>query len=179
MNRILGWGGFVFGLAGIILGLLGYMQAKETERTANIVQARQHIFAAWDLLGGTQGLVAIAMRDVSVDSSSLELARREIETALLLAPDLPLAHRIQSSYFGAMGMWKKSIQAAQRAVTLNGNDAESYNHLGVANLQLKKYRQAEENFKRALSIVPSERRYAQNLLLTRACQSDNPHTEGC
>lgn len=167
------------GIAAVLVAILAYMGGIRATNTANDALAMQRIYEAWDLLGGSKGTVAVAVKGLSTDSASLELARREIMEALKYAPRSPAAHRMMSSYYTAKGDWKSSREWAIKAVKLDQDDPESYNSLGIAYLQLKQYGDAEKNFYLARKLAPEEPRFIKNLLLSRACQSNSAHSTDC
>lgn len=178
-EKLIAWGGLLFGLAGTIFGILAYYHSVDTNHRTSTLESRQLLFEAWDYMEGEQGAISIQTREYSTDQRKLELARRKIENAYILTPELALVHRMKSSYYSAKNDWKSSKKWANSALKLNSDDAKNHNHLGVAELMLKNYPQSERSFIQANKLDPEEQRYIRNLLLVRACMKSTPHSDGC
>lgn len=60
---------------------------------------------------------------------------------------------------------RSALQAYARALEADPEDAYVHNNVGVARLQLQDYAAAEESFRRALSIDPTEKLFRKNLYI--------------
>jgi len=144
MNRektelVLGAFGAVFGLAGVVMGLLGYSQANrslvlartserralDAERTARRLEVNQLLAEAWDFLGGETGTTFIL--NPNRDERRLELARRLIQDqALVLEPENVKAHRYLGVYLYAKGDLEGASKELCRAIELDPTDCDSW-----------------------------------------------------
>ena len=117
------WTTFGIALLGAILGTLSYFHSRETAReayqnTAAItrIEVQKLLDSAWDKLGGAEGTSIIMAK--TINSNVLELAHREIEQAMILAPTSSRAYRILAAYYEARQLNEKAEKAYIKAIEL-------------------------------------------------------------
>jgi len=128
----------LFGLVGTVLGVLGYLQSREslqiaresdsravrTEQLTRQLEVQQYLAEAWDLMGGEAGTTSI--QRPTTDDSKLELARRLIvDKVLTLAPESSKAHRYYAVYFYARGDFRSAMNEVETALKLDPSSAEA------------------------------------------------------
>ncbi len=87
------------------------------------------------------------------------------ERALELDPDDETAHHLFAALLHQVhpSKWKVSEELARRAVSLNPQDADSFAVLGAILVTRRRFEEAEQHFRTALSIEPSNRLALQGL----------------
>lgn len=149
----------VFGLAGAILGILGY----NTARNNQTVTANQFLAEAWELMGGEP--FALTIYHYESDPAKLEKARWLIEDqALVIDPKNSRAWRYLGVYYDSTGDYRKAEGAFKKAIKLEPRYARGHSNLGVVLHKLGRLQEAEEAHRNAIHLAdPDEAQFHSNL----------------
>ena len=175
-KTFLAWGAFVFGLVGMVIGVMGFRQAartatlaQETARQAQKTENDRTLEAAFDLMGGKPGSTTIDLRlnDRRAADGDLEAARRRIDEVLAKDPTNARAHRYRALYLRLIGKSDDAIAELTRAIALAADDdvlaAQSHNTLGAVLANQQKYLEASDHFREASKREPRNAIYLVNL----------------
>jgi TolB-like protein/DNA-binding SARP family transcriptional activator len=146
-----------------------YLQGREYHRRPGV--RRQNLLIAQQLYERALALdpgfamahaavsyVHLAMYDVRYDRSStrLELARREADTALRLAPDLPQAHLAAGVRYRRPGTYREALDEFNLGLRGAPNDAELWTWIGRVHRNLGNWDSAVAAFDHAGRLDPRD-----------------------
>lgn len=147
-NVIRGWSAIIFGLLGAVLGSLGYVQARNTKKIANKIQADELLDEAFDNLGEKEGTFAIN-REIKPSSSQLQKGFRLIKKAKELCPKYARVYSIKAVYLRANGQFNKALEEITTGLKFSPNNSSLHNHkanllddLGLINEALESYKES-------------------------------------
>ena len=145
--------GVIFGLLGTVLGLLGYLDARDLTRRSKILEAKQLLDEAWDLMGGAQGTTSLTIPypESVKDVQNLEEARRRLERALIVDPESSMGHHIKGVYLHATGKHGEAEREYRYSLSLK-EDAEVYSSLGALLLEERRTGEAVKYLEKALAL---------------------------
>lgn len=151
-NLFISWSGFVFGLIGAILGLLGYFNSQNASKIVNTLKADQALNQAWDILGDVQGSGAIT--DAVEDKNKRELARRLIDEALLVAPTYSKSHLMKGIYYNIVGIPNRAEEELRQAISLDDKNGMAHFNLGTLLYSQGKIDSAIVSYHAAIELEP-------------------------
>lgn len=93
----------------------------------------------------------------------LKLARRKIEKALDLAPDLYLGHEFYGIYFNMLGEPEEALQHHRESIRLNEDDGWPYADYANSLRAVSRYQEAIHALGEALKIEPTNPIFHRNL----------------
>lgn len=141
--------GALFGIVGTTVGLLSYQQAnkslelartsderaRQAQDAARLVEVKQYLADAWDLLGGEVGSTDFG--NPTEDRRKLELARRLIEKAMLLEPRSSGAYYHYAVYQYGKGDLRAAESALIKAVRIDPENRSALIGLNIVQLELR------------------------------------------
>src|ERR1700710_2909176 len=119
------WLLFALALIGAVIGVWNFADARRIDRR---IAAKEALAKAWDVLGGRPGTTDLPSFRHS--SNDLELARREVDKALELAPRLSEAHLKNCVLLRLRWQLDAALKECQMALDLDPNYAAAANSLG-------------------------------------------------
>ena len=151
----------VFGLAGAVLGTLGFLASERNQR----VIANQYLAQAWDLMGGEP--FALTIYHYEENPAKLEQARWLIEDqALVVDPKNPRAWRYKGVYYDAIGRTLDAERAFRRAIDIEPGNSNIYSNLGVVLRKQGRLAEAEDAHRKAIRLAPSDQAFYHSNLGT-------------
>jgi tetratricopeptide (TPR) repeat protein len=167
LARWLAAGGILVSMVTAIISILFFIQAAESRAKAQRLEARDLLYEALDLMGGNvKGTPWLYLGDgpqTEEDFRRYNRAQRNIERALILEPDDYAAHELLGLYFAQLGNLDKALQSLIRSTELSTDDGWPFNDLALVLDKLGQHDEAEEAFKRALTIAPGNAMIHRNL----------------
>lgn len=146
------WSAVALAACALVISLVGFLEGRRNVEKDRQIEATRLLDQAWDLLGGKPGTEVIS--NYVEDPQEQEKARRLIWEALEIAPEFPLAHRRQGSYFQAKGHLREAEACYLRALEMDPDDVKTYNNLGNVLYIQGNSEEAEERLRQALAIDP-------------------------
>lgn len=130
------------------------------------LQAQRLLDQAYDLMGGRDGTTALFMEIEPLkdaERSQFELAYRKIRLAQAYYPEFHKGYSLEGVYWVRQPDPDKAASLFEKAIKLDPNHWESYTHLGLVQLHLKKNDEAIKNLKKATELDASNWRPWLNL----------------
>jgi tetratricopeptide (TPR) repeat protein len=139
------WLLFLLALIGAVIGIWNFVDARRIDRR---IAAKEALAKAWDALGGKPGTTELPAIRYSLND--LELARREVEKALELAPGLSETHRRNCVLLRLRKRLAEALGECQVALDLDPNNAAAANSLGNVFRARQNFQKAAEYYRRAV-----------------------------
>jgi Flp pilus assembly protein TadD len=159
----------VFGLAGAVLGALGFTASERNQRLI----ANQYLAQAWELMGGEP--FALTIYHYEEIPSKLEQARWLIEDqALVIDSSNPRAWRYKGVYYDAIGRPVDAERAFRKAIAIEPRNSNIYSNLGVVLRKQGRLADAEYAHRQAILLAPADQDqayYHSNLGIVLAMRS--------
>jgi tetratricopeptide (TPR) repeat protein len=163
-ERVRQWPPVYLALASLVAGVIGtslgasiafqaYTLNRQTAAVNRKLEVDKAIFEAWDLLGGRPGSLDIS--DHQRDKGTLELARRQIERALILDPENVSALLAKAAYLSASGAPDKSLEVLEVVAVLVPQGPVVHQYRGLALNKQGRHMEAAVHFRQALELDPS------------------------
>jgi tetratricopeptide (TPR) repeat protein len=144
----------LFGLAGAVLGMLGFLASAKNQRLI----ANQYLAQAWELMGGEP--FALTIYHYEKNPAKLEQARWLIEDqALVIDAENPRAWRYKGVYYDAIGKPIEAERAFRKAIGLESNNSNIYSNLGVVLRKQGRLADAEYAHRKAIRLASSDQAY--------------------
>jgi tetratricopeptide (TPR) repeat protein len=130
-----------------------FLRGEAQALTRNFVVAEVDLSAAVDADPGNPEYLIAAAWAKQLESKYQE-ALQILDRARILDVQLPaIPYREAVSYF-SLGKFPETVKACEEAIRLSPGYAEAYMLMGVAKLQRKDFRAAEEAFRQAVTLRP-------------------------
>lgn len=96
-------------------------------------------------------------------SGNLSEAANQLQQALHVRPKSAITFALLSRVYSSMGQWKDALGARKQALSLQPDDADGWNDLGVLEVHLSDVTLARNDFQHALQIDPNHALARANL----------------
>jgi TolB-like protein/DNA-binding winged helix-turn-helix (wHTH) protein/tetratricopeptide (TPR) repeat protein len=149
---------------------LGFLQPRLAFAKAR--EAVQHALQIDPSLPEAHFYLADALLTIDYDWKG---AQAEIEKALALNANDPLAHEWNGMFLSAQGKMPEAIQEMSRAVELDPLNAERRSYLGVLLIEAGRHAEAEKQLTAALQIDPAFE--TAHFILQRLYEKEGRHSE--
>lgn len=172
-------------LVDLIIGgiaVLSFYKSEETREKLETTEVTTLLHDARDLMEGRKGAITISLPNIhsAEQRDRFELARRKIDTALALKPNLQEARRLRSVYLKIVGKLDEALKEGQRTVQLDPACAAAHNTLGTIYSARGENDKAIASYERSIKLDPGDVRPHNNLglaLTERAISSKNKGDE--
>ncbi|MBZ0112183.1 MAG: tetratricopeptide repeat protein [Thermoanaerobaculia bacterium] len=169
-NRLSAWGA-VASIAGVLCVLgpcaLPSKWWSSGCTSEDLLRTEEFLDHAWVLLGREEGLPRLYSFS---DRRSVQLARDQIEKALIVCPESPRAQRYQALYYIAVNRREKAEEILRRLVRRFPRDPAIRNELAGLLRLMDRFAEAASEAEQGLVLAPDDPSLHVNLALTRRAQ---------
>jgi tetratricopeptide (TPR) repeat protein len=156
-KKIRDWTSLILSIVGATLGLLGFLNSRDSASLTRRLEAQALLNEVWDMLGGDkEGVGELNIDKLNDSPYDLEKARRKIDRAKQLAPNYAAVYWTESSLAYARGNIEKSIALNRQAIRLDPTSSIPHNRLGTALVAQHQLDQAAAEFQSATLLDPND-----------------------
>jgi len=170
------WASFLLALVGAVVGTIGFVTSRTTATLSQRVQVDQMLDEAWDrMIGPNAGRY---VSEFVEDPHELELARRLIGRAKLLAPAYAKVYWTEATLAHAERRFSDAIMLNKKAISLDPTASIPHNKIGFVHVQTKQWHKAEHEFREAIKLDPQDASPRSNLCYVLFRQNRLSEAEG-
>ncbi|MEH8229614.1 tetratricopeptide repeat protein [Aeromonas veronii] len=147
------WLSAFFGLIGMVLGVLGYIKARRSDKISSDLETQDILRQVFDILGGEENAV-IVPKNSTANSNDMVKAKHLLTKAECLSPNSAKVNHIWALYYRAIGDTKKAKISEKKSQKIAPNRASSYLTLGNIFRDEGNLNKAIEYYQLAIEVEP-------------------------